>query len=112
MRAFDPEVSTVASNFRTILVFTIALSVAVGILYAFAVRYPSLSWYATIASGILGLFGFVVAAFAMIMAFTIATSDDDGNRRSNMAKCLRLAGLGLVALVPITWFALMTVLFD
>jgi hypothetical protein len=84
-------------NIRHLLLATVVTAVAITFLQAIPALFM-LAFFAAVALGITGVTGICIA---LAIGLTIYISEDDGNRRFNLARCRDWIGVGLIANLPL-----------
>lgn len=77
------------------------VALAITALQFFALRLPTVLLTVIFVSCMLAFLGVVGVCWAVLVALSIVLAEDDGNRGFNLARCLDLAIVGLLAIVPL-----------
>ena len=84
-------------SIRHLLFATVVTAIAI----TFLQTIPALFIFAFFAAVVQGITGVVGICVTLVVALTIYASEDDGNRRFNLARCRDLIGAGLIANLPL-----------
>ncbi len=95
------KVITKQYKLRSLFALTLVVAIATVAIQFLAARVPTFFVMALLLTMTLSLVGCSAIVVAMLVAFSIAISSDDGNRAYNLTRCGQLAIIGLASNVPL-----------